>query len=88
MGHARLASGGQLLIRSAAPVWADAGSSGRTSPAHDTRGSVIPRVTPAATGHGPDHHRTTGSLTVIPMDIPHGAYCTEPGGTDQKRRPT
>ena len=29
-------------------------------------GSVIPRVTPAATGHGPDHHRTTGSLTVIP----------------------
>src|SRR5829696_6451071 len=23
-------------------------------------GSVIPRVTPATTDHGPDHHRTTG----------------------------
>jgi hypothetical protein len=29
-------------------------------------GSVIPRVTPTATDHGPDHHRTEGSLTVIP----------------------
>src|SRR4029453_13935894 len=29
-------------------------------------GSVIPRVTPTATDRGPDHHRTVGSLTVIP----------------------
>src|SRR5215216_620400 len=29
-------------------------------------GSVIPRVTPTATDYGPDHHRTVGSLTVIP----------------------
>ena len=28
--------------------------------------SVIPTVTPTATDRGPDHHRTTGSLTVIP----------------------
>jgi hypothetical protein len=31
-------------------------------------GSVIPRVTPAATDYGPDHHRTEGSLTVIPPE--------------------
>src|SRR4029453_1534385 len=35
-------------------------------------GSVIPRVTPTATDYGPDHHRTVGSLTVIPPRVtPH-----------------
>jgi hypothetical protein len=68
MGHARLASGGQAptsgqLLRSG-PMPAAAGGHvrGMTPP-----GSVIPRVTPTATDYGPDHHRTVGSLTVIPQ---------------------
>ena len=32
-------------------------------------GPVIPRVTPTATVRGPDHHRTVGSLTVIPPAV-------------------
>src|SRR5215212_6420531 len=67
MGHARLASGGQAptsgqLLRSGPMPAAASGQVHRMTPL----GSVIPRVTPTATGHGPDHHRTGGSLTVIP----------------------
>ena len=53
-------------IRPAAPVPGRSRQQRADKSAHDTTGSVIPRVTPAATGRGPDHHRTEGSLTVIP----------------------
>jgi hypothetical protein len=67
MGHTRLAFGWSgSSIRPAAPVPGRSGSSGRTSPRRTPPGSVLPRVTPTATVRGPDHHRTTGSLTVIP----------------------
>jgi hypothetical protein len=67
MGHARLTSGGQApdqasSLRSGPMPAAVSGQvRGMTPP-----GSVIPRVTPTATDYGPDHHRTEGSLTVIP----------------------
>jgi hypothetical protein len=69
MGHARLASGGQApdqasSLRSGPMPAAASGQVRRMTPP----GSVIPRVTPTATDDGPDHHRTEGSLTVIPQD--------------------
>jgi hypothetical protein len=69
MGHARLTSGGQApdqasSLRSGPMPAAASGQVRGMTPS----GSVIPRVTPTATGHGPDHHRTEGSLTVIPLD--------------------
>jgi hypothetical protein len=67
MGHTRLAFGWSgSYIRPAAPVPGRSGSGGRTSPRRTPPGSVIPRVTPTATDRSPDHHRTVGSLTVIP----------------------
>jgi hypothetical protein len=67
MGHTQRASGGQTPDQASSagsgPLPATAGGQVRcmTPP-----GSVIPRVTPAATDRSPDHHRTVGSLTVIP----------------------
>jgi hypothetical protein len=80
MGHARLTSGGQApdqasSLRSGPMPAAVSGQvRGMTPP-----GSVIPRVTPTATDHGPDHHRTEGSLTVIPQAT------TEPNQTGLTR---
>jgi len=70
MGHARLTSGGQApdqasSLRSGPMPAAVSGQvRGMTPP-----GSVIPRVTPTAIDYGPDHHRTMGSLTVIPPAV-------------------
>jgi hypothetical protein len=66
-GHTRLPRVVKLLIKPAAPVPGRSGSRGRTSPRRTPPGSVIPRVTPTATDRSPDHHRTVGSLTVIPQ---------------------
>jgi hypothetical protein len=44
-------------------------------------GSVIPRVTPTATDDGPDHHRTEGSLTVIPPGTTSKTGGDQPDGT-------
>ena len=44
MGHARLASGGQAPDQASCSGLADAGSSGRTSPAHDMPGAPNPQV--------------------------------------------
>jgi hypothetical protein len=66
-GHARLASGGQAPTSGQlTPVWADAASSERTRPGHDTTRVSHSKSHATATDDGPDHHRTKGSLTVIP----------------------
>jgi hypothetical protein len=56
-------------IRPAAPVWADAGSSERTSPRHDTTRVSHSKSHAHRHRYGPDHHRTMGSLTVIPPQV-------------------
>ena len=54
------------------------------SSARHPSGSVIPRVTATATDRGPDHHRTEGSLTVIPPR----PYCNQLHPTGRNLRPT
>ena len=75
-------------IRPAAPDWTGPGSDRRTSQAYDTTRVSLPRVTPAATGHGPDHPRTTGQHHSHSRRHSTGHNQTERLLTCQTRRPT
>jgi hypothetical protein len=84
MGHARCDRAVRLLHQASSSDRAGAGSHGWTSPVQDTHagqsfsGSHPPPPVPAR-----DHHRTTGSLTVILAVIPQAT--TAPNQTGLTR---
>jgi hypothetical protein len=87
MGHARCDRAVRLLQQASSSDRAGTGSHGWTTPVQDTpagqafSGSHPPPPVPAR-----DHHRTTGSLTVIPADIPPGP--TAPNQTTRNGMPS